>query len=228
MSLGDSFLSGFNTTFGAGMQARDAKERKKQREEDLEFRKARAQIEDEFRDTMLANRGAEFAARQALEDERLRMEAAHFAHAKDMSERDFAFRRDQAADANLARLRAEARQARQDFSAEIDKARTDPLHEQILAEQARELQLRNDALADPKPKPIVPTRTRTYVDDDGAQIVERVPLGEFTQPGTGASDGAIPTTTFRTTDDVAAAYRAGKLTRAEAEHILKNQFGISR
>lgn len=223
MSLGDTFLSGFNTTFGAGMSARDRKDRKKQRDEDVEFRKARAQIEDEFRDTQLANRGAEFAARQALDDERLRIEAERFAAAKESDARDFAFRRDRAASSDLRATAADARQARQDFSAEIDKARADPFREQILAEQARELQLRNDALANPQPKPFVPTRTRSFVDDEGAQIVERMPLGAIAEPATPGAGSP-----FRTTDDVAAAYRAGKISREQAAQVLQSQFGISQ
>lgn len=200
MSLGDTFLNGFNTTFGAGMQARDAKDRKKQREEDVEFRKARAKIEDEFRDTQIANRGMEFVAQQALADERLRQEAARFAFEKETNARDFDFRRGQAADQNLAALRAEGRAAARDFSAEIDKAKLDPLREQILVEQARELQLRNAALANPQPKPMQVVERLEYDPEDPSAAPKRVitgpagGLGAFTPaPAPEPTPAAAPT-----------------------------------
>jgi hypothetical protein len=179
--LAQGLQSGFSLGFNATQNHKERKERKKERAEDVEFRKARAQIEDEFRDAQLANRGAEFAARQRLEDERLRMDAERLAHAKDADARDFGFRRDRAATSDLAQTRAEARQARLDFSAEIEKARTDPFREQILAEQARELQLRNDALADPKPKPVQPMETITYDPRFGDEPVRRItgPVGSL-------------------------------------------------
>jgi hypothetical protein len=51
-------------------------------------------------------------------------------------------------------------------------------------------------------------------------------LGAFTGGGEGGGGGAAAA--FRSTSDVADAYRDGKISREQAAQILKNQFGISQ
>ena len=195
MSWGSDLVNGFNASSGAINTYKDRKQRKQERAEDIEIQKAREVIDAQFRDTELTNRGIESAARLALDGDRVRMDAQRLNYDKERDARDFAFRRDQAANIGLDRMSDRGRQAIADFSTEIDKAKTDPFREKILLEQGRELELRNNALANPQPRPTQPMETVEFDPESGMPTSRRITgpaggLGAFTD--TPADTDAAP------------------------------------
>jgi hypothetical protein len=141
--LAQGLQSGFGAGFSAGTQ--------RKRDNKLEAeRKARDAIEDEFRLAQIAQQAREFKAAEALREHRVSMDGRRLAldeqqitstEARDR--RDFDFKKGAYADSRSDRAGDVAREDR-----------LLPLKEQNLVEQARQLKLQNDALANPKPRPM--------------------------------------------------------------------------
>jgi hypothetical protein len=142
--LAQGLMSGFNTGFSATQtRKRDEKAERERAAERAMLRERQLLQDARYEDEMTRRQ-----ERQLVEDARYDQQQRT---ALERDARDYRFARDRAASSDMRATFADARQARQDFSTEIDKARSDPLQMQILTEQARALKMQNDAFGQPKP-----------------------------------------------------------------------------
>jgi hypothetical protein len=113
----------------------------------------------------------------------------------DTDARDFGFRRDRAATSDLRETAAMSRQARQDFGAEIDKARRDPFELDALTSEAQMRQLQIDAARLQnenygKPRAVAPVETMEY------DPITNQPISRKITGAPGALAGAAPGATM--------------------------------
>jgi hypothetical protein len=208
MSLGQDFLSGFQTTSGAAFAYKDRKRQAQrdsrfdaEREADRALRMERQILEDARYEDQLTRQ----QERQIVEDARYDQQRQSVL---ERDARDFAFTKDRAVSADLRATSADARQARQDFSNEITQARRDPLQEDIMVQQARRLKLEADAIG--QPRPMQATERLEYDPYDPEGPPRRIVTGPL-----GSLDGVAPR-------PAAPAAPAAQPTPAAIEYLLRD------
>jgi hypothetical protein len=179
--LAQGLMSGFSQGFDAQRsKTRDAKS-KAERDAERQLRKERQVIEDTRYYAAETNQ----QERQLAEDARRRIDRED---ALKRDARDFAFAKDRAATTDLNNTMALARQTRKDFGEEITAARNDEtsrLNNDRLTAETELVKRRAADLANPSPRAITPMTTRTYVDEEGATVTERMPGAASPAAGSG-------------------------------------------
>lgn len=213
--LAQGLLSGFNQGFSAGTQAKHDKAMREERDAERAQRQKRQLLEDARYNDQLTRQ----QERQIVDDARWvkqqKIDADLRAEAAAQRQLDNDMRKTAYVDQRLDRTVDLSRQARQDFSTEMDKARLDPLKENLLQEQTRQLQLQNDNMGQAR-------ETLVYDPLDPTGAPKRTitgPLGTFDKLAPAA--GADPTASLNAQDRVAYQWAKNNPGMPQAQQILQ-------
>lgn len=191
--LAQGLLGGFNAGFAAGTNRKRDDKLKAERDAERALRQERQLIEDARYNDQLSRQQERQIVDDARWEQQQKIAAEQRAEASAQRQLDNDMKKTAYVDQRLDRTMDLARQTRQDFSAEIEKARRDPLIEARLAEEARALKLQNDAFG--QPKPMQATERLEYDPADPTGEPKRIltgPLGFSASLGLGGDAATVP------------------------------------